>query len=193
MACISMLPPHVPSVLMLDRYYKDDDAVMAIPTGRATATTPRDELGHGTHTASTAGGNAVMQASYYGLAAGTAKGGYTAARIAMYRVCSYSGCAGSAILAGFDDAIADGVDLLSLSLGASPYFRPDFDQDPIAIGAFHAVAKGITVVCSAGNDGPSAGTVVNAAPWILTVAATTIDRHFESDIMLGGNNKAVSV
>ncbi|KAG1361960.1 Subtilisin-like protease [Cocos nucifera] len=173
------------------RYYKDD-VVTAIPIGRPTTDTPRDELGHGTHTASTAGGNAVMQASYYGLAAGTAKGGSTAARIAMYRVCSYSGCAGSAILAGFDDAIADGVDLLSVSLGASSYFRPDFDEDPIAIGAFHAAAKGITVVCSAGNDGPSAGTVVNAAPWILTVAATTIDRHFESDIMLGGNNKAVS-
>ncbi|XP_008800183.2 CO(2)-response secreted protease-like [Phoenix dactylifera] len=173
------------------RYYKDDGAA-ATPVGRATSDSPRDELGHGTHTASTAGGNAVVQASYYGLAAGTAKGGSTAARIAMYRVCTFNGCSGSAILAGFDDAIADGVDLLSLSLGASAYFRPDFDEDPIAIGAFHAVAKGITVVCSAGNDGPDAGTVVNAAPWILTVAATTIDRRFESDIVLGGSNKAVS-
>ncbi|XP_008809445.3 CO(2)-response secreted protease-like [Phoenix dactylifera] len=158
-------------------------------TGSAS---PRDERGHGTHTASTAGGDAVMQASYYGLAAGTAKGGFTAARIAVYKVCTFNGCSASAILAGFDDAIADGVDLLSVSLGPSAYFRPDFDKDPIAIGAFHAVAKGITVVCSAGNYGPDASTVVNAAPWILTVAATTIDRRFESDIVLGGSNKAVS-
>lgn len=111
----------------------------------------------------------------------------------MYKVCGSSGCPGSALLSGFDDAIGDGVDLLSISIGASAFFRPDFSSDPIAIGAFHAVAEGITVVCSAGNDGPEVGTVVNAAPWILTVAATTIDRHFESDIVLGGNNKAVKV
>ncbi|ONK72620.1 uncharacterized protein A4U43_C04F21300 [Asparagus officinalis] len=152
---------------------------------------PRDSVGHGTHTSSTAAGSPVTDASYYDLAPGTAKGGSTSSRIAMYKVCGSSGCPGSALLSGFDDAVADGVDLLSISIGASAFFRPDFSSDPIAIGAFHAVAKGITVVCSAGNDGPEVGTVVNAAPWILTVAATTIDRHFESDIVLGGNNKAV--
>ncbi|CAI0382516.1 unnamed protein product, partial [Linum tenue] len=71
---------------------------------------------------------------------------------------------------------ADGVDILSVSL------------DTISIGAFHAVESGITVVCSAGNDGPDSSTVVNAAPWILTVAATTIDRDFQSDVVLGGGN-----
>eukprot|EP00268_Persea_americana_P068823 TRINITY_DN9669_c0_g1_i4.p1 TRINITY_DN9669_c0_g1~~TRINITY_DN9669_c0_g1_i4.p1 ORF type:complete len:774 (+),score=163.55 TRINITY_DN9669_c0_g1_i4:42-2363(+) len=149
--------------------------------------TPRDSLGHGTHTASTAGGSAVGDASYYGLAKGTAKGGSPTSRIAMYKVCTSEGCSGSRILAGFDDAIGDGVDVISVSLGASSLSRPDFDTDPIAIGAFHAVEKGITVVCSAGNDGPEAGTVVNAAPWIFTVGATTIDRDFESDVVLGGN------
>lgn len=135
----------------------------------------------------------MADASYYGLAPGTAKGGSTSSRIAMYKVCGPSGCPGSALLSGFDDAIADGVNIVSVSIGASAYFLPNFTSDPIAIGAFHAVAKGITVVCSAGNDGPGAGTVVNAAPWILTVAATTIDRHFVSDVVLGDNNKAVKV
>jgi hypothetical protein len=161
------------------------------PTGGSNS--PRDTAGHGTHTSSTAAGNAVTGASYYGLAPGTAKGGSAASRVAMYRVCSEAGCAGSAILAGFDDAVADGVDVLSISLGASPYFRPDFSSDPIAIGSFHAVTKGVTVACSAGNSGPEVATVVNAAPWILTVAATTIDRNFESDVVLGGNNSAVKV
>ncbi|PKA56013.1 Subtilisin-like protease [Apostasia shenzhenica] len=169
------------------RHYDTDDTTLAdSPLG-----SPRDELGHGTHTSSTAAGNPIMDASFYGLATGTAKGGSPSSRIAMYKVCGSGGCSGSAILSGFDDAIGDGVDLLSISLGASSFYRPDFSVDPIAIGAFHAVAKGITVVCSAGNDGPGAGSVVNAAPWILTVAATTIDRDFESDVVLGGNNKAV--
>lgn len=98
-----------------------------------------------------------------------------------------NGCRGSSILAAFDDAIADGVDVLSLSLGAPSFFKPEITDDPIALGAFHAVQHGITVVCSAGNDGPDPGTVVNAAPWIVTVAASTIDRAFESDVVLGDN------
>ncbi|XP_064962759.1 CO(2)-response secreted protease-like [Musa acuminata AAA Group] len=169
------------------RYYSSDDDDMATPTTWLSGDSPRDASGHGTHTASTAAGSSVMDASYYGLARGIAKGGSTSSRIAMYRVCFEDGCPGSAILAGFDDAIADGVDLISVSLGASKFNRPDFAADPIAIGAFHAMAKGITVVCSAGNDGPSLASLVNTAPWILTVAATTIDRDFESDVVLGGN------
>ncbi|CAN1163274.1 CO(2)-response secreted protease [Linum perenne] len=148
--------------------------------------TPRDFVGHGTHVASTAAGVEVQNASFYGLAAGTAKGGSPGSRIAVYRVCTPSGCRSSSILAAFDDAIADGVNVLSVSLGASSFSMPDFKEDTISIGAFHAVLSGITVVCSAGNDGPDPSTVVNGAPWILTVAATTIDRDFESDVVLGG-------
>lgn len=165
------------------RYYQDPDS-------ESETQTPRDALGHGTHVSSTAAGAPVPNASYYGLATGTAKGGSPASRIAMYRVCTTIGCRGSAILAAFDDAISDGVDLLSLSLGSSAGIAPDFSTDPIAIGSFHAVQRGITVVCSAGNDGPQKQSVVNVAPWIITVAATTIDRDLESDLVLG-NNKVI--
>ncbi|KAI3724500.1 hypothetical protein L2E82_36280 [Cichorium intybus] len=147
--------------------------------------TPRDMNGHGTHVSSTAAGNTVSNASYYGLATGSAKGGFPGARIAMYRVCGARGCLGSVIMKAFDDAIEDGVDVLSLSLGSSAGFGPNFHRDPIAIGSFHAVEKGIMVVSSAGNDGPNRESVVNVAPWILTVAATSIDRDFQADIVLG--------
>ncbi|XP_009769237.1 CO(2)-response secreted protease-like isoform X1 [Nicotiana sylvestris] len=163
------------------RFYEEFDG-----RGTKMAGSARDENGHGTHVASTAAGSPVAGASYYGLAAGTAKGGSPGSRIAVYRVCTSNGCRGSAIMKAFDDAIADGVDVLSLSLGSSPGFE-ELSKNPIAIGAFHAVEKGIVVVCSAGNSGPDPKTVVNTAPWILTVAATTIDRDFETDIILGGN------
>ncbi|KAL5073846.1 hypothetical protein RYX36_012830 [Vicia faba] len=159
------------------RYYPNPDE------DDAGANTPRDTLGHGTHTASTAAGNAVTGASYYGLATGTSKGGSPESRLAIYKVCNV-GCSGSGILAAFDDAISDGVDVLSLSLGRSPSMQPDLTTDVIAIGSFHAAERGILVVCSAGNSGPEQNTVVNDAPWILTVAATTIDRDFQSNVLL---------
>ncbi|KAL4279317.1 hypothetical protein GQ457_03G037960 [Hibiscus cannabinus] len=143
-------------------------------------------IGHGTHVASTAAGAEVHGASYYGLAPGTAKGGSPGSRLAIYQVFSSQNRGrGSTVLAAFDDAIADGVDVLSLSFGSSSFLQQEFIKDPIALEAFHAVQNNITVVCSAGNDGPDPGTVVNSAPWILTVAASTIDREFESDIVLG--------
>ncbi|CAL4932972.1 unnamed protein product [Urochloa decumbens] len=141
-----------------------------------------DDVGHGTHTASTAAGNFVAGASRDGLASGTAAGIAAAAHVAMYKVCSPKGCQSSAILGGLDAAIRDGVDVLSLSLGGSKSFA--FDQDPIAIGAFSAVSRGIVVVCAAGNTGPTASSVVNDAPWLLTVAACSVDRSFPADVQL---------
>lgn len=111
------------------------------------------------------------------------RGGSPTSRIAMYRACSLLGCRGSSILAAFDDAIADGVDIISISMGL---FIDNLLEDPLSIGSFHAVERGITVVCSAGNLGPSSQSVVNAAPWMITVGASTIDRGFESNILLGG-------
>ncbi|XP_021908927.1 cucumisin-like [Carica papaya] len=144
---------------------------------------PRDAEGHGSHTASTAAGREVQDVSYFGLAKGVARGGVPKARIAVYKVCWLQGCTVADILAGFEDAIADGVDIISVSLGSdwpSPYHK-----DPIAIGTFHAMRNGILTSCSAGNSGPYRGQVSNYAPWALTVAASTIDRSFVTQVVLG--------
>ncbi|XP_034709561.1 cucumisin-like [Vitis riparia] len=143
---------------------------------------PRDSLGHGTHTASTAAGREVDGASYFGLAKGTARGAVPNARIAVYKVCWYYGCAVADIFAAFDDAIADGVDIISVSLGAD--FPLEYLEDPIAIGSFHAMKYGILTSSSAGNSGPFPVTVSNYAPWILTVAASSIDRKFVAQVVL---------
>ncbi|KAJ9679917.1 hypothetical protein PVL29_021731 [Vitis rotundifolia] len=149
---------------------------------------PRDAVGHGTHTSSIAGGSHVVNASYYGLGFGTVRGGAPGARLAMYKVCWYAGCSDADILKAFDKAIHDGVDVLSVSLGSeSSLVTEIIKPDSILIGSFHAVAQGISVVCAAGNGGPSAQTVENTAPWILTVAASSIDRSFPTPITLGNN------
>lgn len=147
----------------------------------------RDAVGHGTHTASTAAGALVADASFRGLASGVARGGAPRARLAVYKVCWATGdCTSADILAAFDDAIHDGVDVLSVSLGQAPPL-PAYVDDVLSIGSLHAVMKGIVVVCSAGNSGPYSETVINSAPWVLTVAAGTIDRTFLAKITLGNN------
>ncbi|KAK7247045.1 hypothetical protein RIF29_41921 [Crotalaria pallida] len=152
----------------------------------------RDAIGHGTHTASTAAGYFVKNASYRGLAHGLARGGAPLAHIAIYKACwglPIADCADADILKAFDKAIHDGVDVLTVSLGvAIPLFSYVDQRDTIAIGSFHATAKGISVVCSAGNSGPISQTITNTAPWIVTVAATTIDRAFRAGITLGNNH-----
>ena len=137
------------------RHYPD-------PQGDSEYETPRDKNGHGTHVASTAAGATVPGASYYGVAAGTAQSGSPKSLLAIYKVCFKYECPGSAVLAAFDDAIADGVDVISLSVAS----LSELKYNPIAIGAFHAVERGILVVASAGNNGPSLNTVVNDVPWI---------------------------
>lgn len=160
-------------------------------SGETEFLSPRDANGHGTHVSSTAAGSYVGNISYYGIGSGIVRGGAPRARLAIYKVCwNVLGgqCASADILKGFDEAIKDGVDVLSLSIGSSiPLYSEVDERDAIATASFHAVAKGITVVCGAANDGPSAQTVQNTAPWILTVAATTIDRSYPTPITLGNN------
>ncbi|KAK2982515.1 hypothetical protein RJ640_012760 [Escallonia rubra] len=154
---------------------------------------PRDKDGHGTHTSSTAGGRTVPDISALGgYASGTASGGAPLARVAMYKVCwpipakgkeGGDTCFVEDMLAAMDDAIGDGVHVLSLSIGIS---KPTpYTQDGIAIGALHAVKKNIVVVCSAGNNGPTASTLKNQAPWIITIGASSVDRTFVAPLLLG--------
>jgi len=152
----------------------------------------RDKDGHGTHTASIVAGRAVAHASALGgYAKGTAIGGAPLARLAIYKACwSIKGqskdegnvCTNIDMLKAIDDAIGDGVDVLSISIGFSSPLS--YEEDAIARGALHAVRKNIVVVCSAGNSGPTPQTLSNPAPWIITVGASTVDRSFLAPVKL---------
>ncbi|XP_057763822.1 subtilisin-like protease SBT5.3 [Salvia miltiorrhiza] len=167
------------------RYFNKGYSAVVGPLN-STFRTPRDTEGHGSHTLSTAGGNFVRGASVFGFGNGTAKGGSPRARVAAYKVCwppvGGNECFDADILAAFDTAIHDGVDVLSVSLGGDSV---PFYNDSVAIGSFHAAKHGIAVVCSAGNSGPGLATASNLAPWQITVGASTIDRQFSSFVLLG--------
>ncbi|VVB16564.1 unnamed protein product [Arabis nemorensis] len=149
----------------------------------------RDEQGHGTHTASTAAGNVVQAASFYGLSQGTARGGVPSARVAAYKVCLKGYCSDADILAAFDDAIADDVDVISISISTNDV--SDLLNGSIALGRFTQCLGGIITAGSAGNRGPDQGTVANVSPWMITVAASATDRRFVDRVVLG-NGKALT-
>ncbi|GLT54084.1 hypothetical protein SLA2020_273130 [Shorea laevis] len=124
-------------------------------------------------------------ASVFGNGAGVARGMAPGTYIAMYKVCWFNGCYSSDILAAMDDAIRDGVDILSLSLGGFPL--PIY-EDSIAIGSFRAMEHGISVICAAGNNGPIESSVSNEAPWIATIGASTLDRRFPAIVRMANGD-----
>jgi hypothetical protein len=149
---------------------------------------PRDWDGHGTHTASTAAGNNNIQPT--GDAAGFTpiSGMAPRARLSIYKVCwevpdqSTASCTGADRVAAIDQAVADGVDVLNHSIGAT---ATNF-LDPVMIAFFNASSAGVFVASAGGNAGPGASTVTSPAPWLITVAASTHNRTGRGSVTVDG-------
>lgn len=159
-------------------------------TGPGEFLSPRDGDAHGSHTAGTAAGNHLVNASVAGTDFGTISGVAPGAKIAAYKVCwngpdaastADDGCATTDLLAGIEAATADGVDVINYSIGGG---AADSTVSIIDRAFLGAAAAGIFVSASAGNSGPGASTLDNASPWITTVAASTIPA-FEATATLG--------
>jgi hypothetical protein len=148
---------------------------------------PRDGDGHGSHTASTAGGNANVETAVNGTAVGAITGMAPRARLAAYKVCwtasttpANDGCSTPDMLKAIDDSVADGVDVINFSISGT---QTNFN-DPVEIAFLNATAAGVFVAASAGNSGP-ANQVAHISPWLMTVAASTHDRQALADLTLG--------
>lgn len=147
---------------------------------------PRDDDGHGSHTASTAAGNVVASTTVNGANTGSISGVAPHANIIAYDACgiptSLTSCPNSATLAATDQAIADGVDVFNRSIssgGPSPW------SELSALLHLKAIAAGVGPVVSGGNEGPNPQTVIGTvagAPWTLAVAASTHNRVFVNSV-----------
>ena len=148
---------------------------------------PRDWAGHGSHTASTAGGNRNTPATGALTSAfGSVNGIAPRARLSIYKVCwadqpTGGGCFSSDAVAAADQAVADGVDVINFSVSGS---RTNF-LDSVDVAFLFAADAGVFVATSAGNAGPTTGTVAHPGPWMTTVAAGTHDRNGTGSTTLG--------
>jgi len=157
-----------------------------------------DYGGHGSHTASTAGGNILKDVPLVSPESGVAEsdgvvnkdisfdqisGVAPHANIVAYQICNtgssgdtYSGCPGAAIIAALDDAVADGVDVLNYSIsgGGDPW------TSSTELGFLAAQQAGIFSAVSAGNSGPDAYTTPKSAPWYTVVGASTHGRTLDT-------------
>ena len=136
----------------------------------------RDDNGHGTHTAATAGGNSGVLAEIFGIERGVVSGIAPRAHIVAYKGLGELGGFGSDLAAAIDQAVADGVDVINYSVGGGPSLL-----GPDDIAYLFAADAGVFVATSAGNSGPGADTIGGPAsvPWLTSVGASTHDRTFE--------------
>lgn len=142
----------------------------------------RDDNGHGTHTASTAAGNAGVPATLYGMPAGTISGIAPRAHIIAYKGLGNLGGFTSDLAAAINQAVADGVDVINYSIGGG---AGAVTADEIAF--LFAADAGVFVATSAGNSGPGASTLGDPGtkPWLTTVGASTQSRFLQGTIILG--------
>ncbi|MDQ3803804.1 MAG: S8 family serine peptidase, partial [Acidobacteriota bacterium] len=148
----------------------------------------RDFNGHGSHTASTAGGNNGVPATGAAALFGSTTGMAPRARIAAYKVCWDNGAGGcgansSDSVAAIDQAVADGVDVINYSISGT---RTNY-LDAVEVAYLFAADAGVFVATSAGNNGPTASTVAHISPWLAAVAAGTHNRTGTGTVTLGNS------
>ena len=155
--------------------------------------TPRDRVGHGTAAAMLAAGRAMQGPG--GRVTGVAPKAY----LGNYKVFGSPGINDFSddftVLRAMEAALADGMDIVSLSLGQAAVWSPN-DRGSICgkqgqaacdlqvEAVENATRAGMTVVVSAGNDGdigaqvPARNTIASpgSAPSAITVGATTNSR-----------------
>lgn len=166
-----------PKIISARAYFRPDDPVN---TDRDTPN-PVDHLGHGSHVAGTIAGVAGTVFDLGGYQA-TVSGVAPRARLMSYKVFyrAESGIEGAhepELMAAFEDAVADGADVISNSWGGPDIFG---DADPSMQAYYAAVEAGCIVVFAAGNDGPgesSMGSPGCFGPFI-TVGSVSTGRQF---------------
>ena len=128
--------------------------------------------GHGTAVAMCAAGGTVTGPF------GTITGAAPKAYLGVYKIFGGSTSTDAMSLQAINDAVADGMDVINLSVVTPAPFP--VEEDPIAQAVEKASAMGVIVVSSAGNEGPEPNTIDSpaTAPSAIGVGSSRNDRDF---------------
>ncbi|WP_427005064.1 S8 family serine peptidase [Pseudarthrobacter sp. H2] len=181
------------SKVLSARYFADEfeHYVPAGSRGAEELLSPVDVASHGTHTASTAAGNANVEAVVDGRSFGLTSGIAPAAKLSIYKVCwedddpNTGGCYSSAAIGAINQAILDGVDVLNYSISGAT----STTTDPVSLAFLSAASAGIFIAASAGNTGAAAGTVEHGAPWLTTAAASSFSQELQGTVEFSDGSK----
>ncbi len=163
----------------------------------------RDHDGHGTAVASVAAGNtATGLVTFNGMAPKAYLGSYKIFGSPGVNDETYD----DVIIQALDDAISDGMDVISVSLGGEAYSGPldtgaacglaaGAPCDAVAMAFENAAKAGAVIVVSAGNDGyngynyPVFNTVESPAdaPDVIAVGASSNSHYFLETVRVPGN------
>ncbi|MBN2518337.1 MAG: S8 family serine peptidase, partial [Candidatus Altiarchaeota archaeon] len=130
-----------------------------------TVNTTLDDSAHGTHVAATAAGDGgVANASQ--LLIGKVLTDYTGNGVSS----GYS----DDIIAGIEWALAQGVDIISMSLGGPTYLDPHCNGSLSSYVSNVSIEYGVVFTIAAGNEGSAAGTIdfPGCSESVITVGAT---------------------
>ena len=142
-----------------------------------------DHFGHGTGTAMAAAGGLAI--SPFGPITGVAPQAY----LGNYKVADANGSQSDVIAKAVDDAVADGMDVINISLGGYVISYAEVTLTNPVIAALEAATNaGVVVTVSAGNDGPGAGTIADLAstPDVIAVGAISNDRSLGYSVTVSG-------
>ena len=147
---------------------------------------PVDDVGHGTQVASIAAGNADVPVRVRGNEIGRYAGIAPDAQVAVYKACwtapdpADDGCSTADLVAAIDRAVADGVDVLNLSVAGPPTL------DTVELALLGAAEADVVVVAAAGGD--AVGGTAHSSPWVTTVGAGTGTVR-RGEVRLGGGSR----
>ncbi len=186
-----VVPPGFPLVNReSDLAYTNNKVIVARSySSNGTAPIANDVEGHGTGVAMISAG--VSSAGPYGPIVGVAPKAF----LGNYKVFPdpKKGAPNNLILKAIDDAVADGMDVLNLSLGSVVASLP-FD-DVLVLAVERAVAAGKIVTISAGNDGPDPITIGSpgTAPNAISVGSMLNDRVIAGSVRVGTSPAVLAI
>lgn len=166
------------------------DPAIVVPVDQGPVSNTDLGSGHGTHVAGiiAADSSSVQDGSRYGVAPD--------ADLACFAIGAVLFT--TAVVTAYDYMLAQpdllGIDVVNNSWGNS--YRQFDPADPVAVATKAVADRGVTVVFAAGNSGsgavPMSLNPFSQSPWVISVAAGTLDRHrgdFSSNGLVHDNSR----